>query len=273
MEKQAAKLVQNFVNEVLYGDWEKLKTFDFQTLRTSEKYGSPGRNFDCDDTELMRAVYVVLWGDFLPELNMDNFGYRKQYRGDTINSFHTMFGRELTDAPGFFAGLEKYHPTDEFREKVRSFGKICSNIGNYAVLPNCFAEQTTLNCYRGTNDWHDFFDRFLIELHKVLTAADEQDTILHKLVSVNDFCLQKFNSKTGAEEFINDMFLDDYCDAAGMPQIIFPMNYHWKDEQNAEQYFHDAGVYLEKAEKIIRNRGKKIVGLLKAKVRETAGQY
>lgn len=60
MEKQSTELIRKFVNEVLSGDWEKFKTFDLKKLRMSAEYGCPGRNFDCDDTELMRAVYVVL---------------------------------------------------------------------------------------------------------------------------------------------------------------------------------------------------------------------
>ena len=92
MEKQAAALVADFVNEYIAGDWEKLKSFDFRELRNSDKYGCPDRNFDCDDCNLMRAVYVVLWNGCLPQLTLDNCGARRRYRGDTLNTFHTMFG-------------------------------------------------------------------------------------------------------------------------------------------------------------------------------------
>ena len=87
MRMKGAELIRKFVDEVLSGDWKKFETFDVRTLQTSELYGCPGRNFDCDDTELMRAAYVVLWGDFFPDLTMENYGYRKQYRG--IPSIHS----------------------------------------------------------------------------------------------------------------------------------------------------------------------------------------
>lgn len=258
--------MREFVDEYFSGEWEQLCSFDFRALKDSEKYGCPDRNFDCDDTNIMRAVYVVLWSELFPNLNMNNFGYRRQYRGDTLNTFHTMFGREIEGKSGFFAGLEKYSPSEEMREKVRHYGRMCSNIGNYAVLPNYFACQTSLNCYRGTNDWHDFFDRFLIELYNVLTGAECKDETLKELVKVNDFCFSRFRGTEGSKALIKGLYLEDYCDDSGVPATLFAMNYHWKAPGEPEQYFCDAEKFLEKAEAIIRRRSVKIVELLKAKV-------
>ena len=266
MTEQAVQLVKEFVNEELSGDWQKFINFDFNLLHDSGKFGCPERNFDCDDTNIMRAIYVVLWQDKLPNLAMDNIGYRKQYRGDTVNTFHTMFGRAIEGRPGFFAGLEKYSPPDEMREKVRHFGKLCSNIGNYVVLPNFYARQTTLNCYRGTNDWHDFFDRFLMELYKVLTGTDGADDTLQDLVKANDFCFQKFQGRAGFAEFIQTLLLKNYCSKSCIPQKIFAMNYHWMNEKARERYLQAAELYLEKNEEIIRCRAEKIIALLHQKV-------
>lgn len=263
MKEQAEKLVSDFVGEILVGDWEQLKNFDFRTLQDSEKYGSPDRHFDCDDTSIMRAIYVVLWHDSFPYLNLSNFGSCKQYRGDTMNTFHTMFGREKEERRGFYDGLEKYNPSDELRQKARKFNRLCSNIGNYVVLPNFFAEQTSINCYRGTNDWRDFFDRFLQELYKVLTDSANQDETLKKLVKVNEFGFRNFQGKAGFKKFIKTLFLEDYCDDSGVPQNVFAVNFHWKDIQNREQYLHDAELYLTQTEKIITNRADRIISSLK----------
>ena len=266
MERQAEQLIKDFVTEFLADDWEQFKYFDMNSLKTSEKFGCPGRNFDCDDSNLMRAVYVVLWGKDFPYLNMHNFGYRKQYRGDTMNTFNTMFGRESEEKTGFFAGLEKYAPSDELREKVRQFDKLCRNIGNYVILPNYFARNTSLNCYRGTNEWHDFFDRFGIEIHKVLTGFEQQDEVLQELVKVNNFAFQNFQGEDGFRKFSQILLLDDYCDNSGKPLEIFAMNYHWRNEHDPEQYFHDAEIYLEKTEKIIRSRADKMISMLKENI-------
>ena len=134
------------------------------------------------------------------------------------------------------------------------------------VLPNYFARQTNLNCYRGTNDWRDFFDRFLIELHKVLTGADRQDEVLQELVKVNNFAFQKFQGEDGFRKFARILLLDNYCDNTGKPQEIFAMNYHWMNEHDPKQYFHDAVIYLEKTEKIIRSRADKMINMLKENI-------
>lgn len=72
-----------------------------------------------------------------------------------MNTFNTMFGKEVENQPGFFRGAEKYHPSDEFREKVRQFDKLCRNIGNYVVLPNYFA------CRTNWSEIRQFADRSL----------------------------------------------------------------------------------------------------------------
>lgn len=263
MDPRSLQLVNDFVSEFCGGNWELLKTFDFKTLFSSEKFGCPGRNFDCDDTNIIRAIYVLLWQDLFPKLNLDNFGYLRQYRGDTINTFHTMFGREISGRPGFFAGLEKYSPSDELRQKVRDFGKLCSSLGNYVVLPNCFARSTTLNCYRGTNAWRDFFDRFLIELHKVLTSAPDPDETLSELVKINSFCFDHFTGQENFSRFTEALCLSDYCDESGLPKLVFSLNYHWKNEADPEQYFRDAELYLEKTAFIIRRRADQMAARLK----------
>lgn len=267
MGKESEKLVKEFLESELSGKWENLMTFDFRQLHHSGKFGSPGRSFDCDDTNIMRAIYSILWEDDIPFLHDNNFGCRKQYRGDTMNTFHTMFGREIEGKPGFFAGLEKYAPSDELREKVRQFGKLCCNIGNYAVLPNWFARGTTFNCYRGINEWHDFFDRFLIELHKVMTGCGSQDETLQELVKVNDFCFRKFKGDRAWQDFIRILLLEDYCGNSGKPQNIFNMNYHWMNENAREKYLADAEIYLEKTGKLIRNRAERMISILKSKIR------
>lgn len=268
MDNTAQLLVKEFIAEKLNGNLCDLKTFDFKTLHGSEKYGTPDRNFDCDDTNIMRAVYVVLWGDAMPYLSLQNIGNGKNYRGDTMNTFHTMFGREIAEKAGFFAGVEKYSPTDDLREKVRNFAKICSNIGNYCILPNWYCRQTTLNCYRGTNQWRDFFDRFLIQLYRVLCDEDEQDETLKELVAKNNFCFSKFKSKKGFAELSRIMMFDDYLDSESeLPHEIFPLNYHWKDTSKREKYLRDAEIYLDNVEKIILHRSDMMIKKLAEKLK------
>ena len=208
-------------------------------------------------------------GSGVPELSMDTLGNAEKYRGDTMNSFHTMFGREIPDRPGFYAGLEKYHPSDEMRERVREFGnKYCSTIGNFVVLPNRYVRDTTLNFYRGTNQWRDFFDRFLVRLRNELCDCGEKDPLLEELVDANAFCFDKFRSKNGFRILKNRLFLADYCDSDGIPEERFPLNYHWKDPADAVRYFSDADQYLRMAEEIIGRRSGRMLTELKGKLQQ-----
>ncbi|MBQ9337278.1 MAG: hypothetical protein IJS14_08290 [Lentisphaeria bacterium] len=269
MNEKAKRLILDFIREKLDGQLDNLRTFDLKTLRDSEKFGCPGRRFDCDDTEIMRAVYAALWEDLLPELSPDTLGDNGKYRGDTLNSFHTMFGREIPDRPGFYAGLENYDPSDEIRERVREFGnRYCSTVGNFAVLPNLYARNTTLNCYRGTNQWRDFFDRFLIELEKVLCGGERKDPLLDELVQTNAFCFDRFRGREGFRTLVRILLLENYCDSRNgyAPKVIFPLNYHWKDPADAETYFRDVCSYLDTAESVICSRGRAIRDILRTKL-------
>lgn len=269
MDEKARHLLQDFVQEKLDGKLDNIRTFDLKTLRGDDKFGCPGRYFDCDDTEIMRTIYVVLWSDFLPELSMDTLGNAGKYRGDTMNSFHTMFGREIPERSGFYAGLEKYHPSDELREQVREFGnRSCSTVGNFVVLPNLYVQNTTLNFYRGTNQWHDFFDRFLIQLTNVLCDGNEKDPLQEELVKANAFCFDKFKGRKGFQALAKILLLEDYCDDEYAPGIVFPMNYHWKNPADATTYFRDAKSYLENAKRIISCRSRKIADVLQTKLAE-----
>lgn len=267
MDEKARHLLQNFIQEKLDGKLDNIRTFDIKMLRDDDKFGCLGRYFECDDTDIMRAIYVVLWSDFLPELSMDTLGNTEKYRGDTMNSFHTMFGREIQERSGFYAGLEKYHPSDELRELVREFGnRYCSTVGNFVVLPNLYVQNTTLNFYRGTNQWHDFFDRFLIQLKNVLCDCNGKDQLLEELVKANAFCFDKFKGREGFQELEKILLLEDYCDDEHAPVTVFPMNYHWKDPADAATYFRDAKAYLENAKRIISCRSRKIADVLQAKL-------
>lgn len=97
--------VADFVAEYLGGEWEGLREVNpllfynsKMPLAYCEWLKCPGRSFDCDDTDLARAVYREVWKLESPE-----------FRGDTMNSFRTIFGRErfthdVCDVPRVYAG-------------------------------------------------------------------------------------------------------------------------------------------------------------------------
>ena len=86
------ELVTRFIEKRLGGDITLLATFPLGDLRYDDMYGCPGRNFDSDDTELMRAIYCLVFGDVWKHLSMDNLGDGK-LRGDTLNTYNTLFSQ------------------------------------------------------------------------------------------------------------------------------------------------------------------------------------
>ncbi len=117
----AIDLVLKFVDEELQGNLDALADFDLATLEGHPLYGAPDRTFDTDDCHLVRALFEVLYADALPGLALPTLGTGRAYRGDTLNTFHTLFGRPIPEQPGRFAGLERHHPSDDLRARAAAF--------------------------------------------------------------------------------------------------------------------------------------------------------
>jgi len=271
-DDEAKKLLLQFTAEELDGDWEKLKDFDFLELKHSKVYGCPGRGFDCDDTNLARAIYALVWGGTFKDLTSHNQGRGMPYRGDTMNSFHTMFGRELKDSPGLFAGFEKYAPDDAFRERVKTFHRRYHSIGNFVVLPNLPVDNgDTINLYRGTHPaWRDYFDRFLIHLDRCFCDSPEQDPGLRQLVKKNDFFFQPFRGSGKLHRLAEICLWEDYLGDDGSPTQIFEFYFHWKKSDNHDAYFKAAKLYLEESLRIIDRRTARMIATLKLRLSQSS---
>lgn len=88
----ALELLSNFVEEILAGDVEGLRTYCFDEL--SKFIG----DIDPDMTLIMKAIYIILWGDIY-DLSFENMGPWNMegtyaFRGDTMNSFGSLIGKK-----------------------------------------------------------------------------------------------------------------------------------------------------------------------------------
>ena len=118
-DPEALRLLRQFVAEELNGNLQALADYDLATLEGHPLYGAPGRTFDTDDCNLARAIYALLYTDAMPGLSLATLGTGRPYRGDTMNSFHTLLGRPIADQPGRFAGLERHQPSDDLQRAAR----------------------------------------------------------------------------------------------------------------------------------------------------------
>ena len=102
---QCYNLLKDFISEKLDGDIENFKNYNFLLLENDKKFGrcsESGNGFDPDDTEIARAVYYLLFSNKVHDTDLDfsfsDIGTHKKYRGDTLNTFNTLFGEKLERA-------------------------------------------------------------------------------------------------------------------------------------------------------------------------------
>ena len=270
-------ILRNFVKDKLDNNIENFVNYDFENLKYDQIYGCKNPEyFDCDNTYIMKAIYQLLFSKAFPAINdWRNIGSGKFYRGDTLNTFHTLFGREIPENRGHFYGIERFAPIDEnLYNRIRKFKKSICTLGNFVVLPNYSywtgRKNVTINTYRGCNNWKDYFDQFMIALENCLTNEKNPDEILYNLVHKRNY--EAFNAYSSFDGFVklaNYLLLDDYLDENNHAKNLFTafdgkVFYHWdKPQKSKELYLEGVDNYITIASKIINNRGQKMVEILK----------
>lgn len=255
-KKIAASVIERFADKYLDGNIDDIVSFPLSRLYCDKEFGCPNdRRFDFDDTNLMRAIYVLIFSDFWPGLTFDSLE-NYAYRGDTMNTYNTMFGKPDYSKCIMHPGLDRFNPSNELKEKVVDFRLNRYNlIGNMVVLPNVEFESETINRYRGCNHTHDFFDRFLLDFKAVLTKNPEADEKLCHLVDVNTEYLDKYFSENGFKKLTTNLFFEDYLDSNGNPEVLSKGFYYWIKGVSADEYLAEANRYIDFSIQVITNRG------------------
>lgn len=259
----ARQLVRQFVAEELGGDLSALAAYDLARLEGHPEYGAPGRIFDADDCNLARAIYALLYADAFPGLDLSTLGTGRPYRGDTMNSFHTLLGRPIEDQPGRFAGLERNRPSEQQRAQALQFRSTYHTIGNFMPLPNRSINRATLNTYRGTHqEWFDAFPEFLVQLRLALLQDPAADDFLGQLVAENEEAFRAFRGPDGLAEFARRLDLQDYLDPrTGLPLAHYQPAAHYKSPSRAA-YLAAVDRYLTVAPKLIEQRANRMIARL-----------
>lgn len=78
-------LIRSFVDKHLDGNIDALATYELSSLKDNKMYGNPERYYDSDDTELIRAIYCVVFRNAWPDIQQNLESYK--LRGDTLNTF------------------------------------------------------------------------------------------------------------------------------------------------------------------------------------------
>jgi len=277
MTEKSLDLIKNFVDERLNKNIDNLGKFNFTGLEGNETYdGCPKGSFDADNTKLAKAIYYVIWKDELPDLKtIEDIGTGKKYRGDTLNTFTTLFGKKENEET-FYSRAQKFgSDDDEFKELVSQFRSEFLTIGNFMLLPNLSQPYAkTINMYRGSwFVWCDFFDRFLLELKYCLTNDIKQDQIFKKLIDENSFYFKNDKLNT-IQKFSDINFLEKYFMPDGDVEVFFKPHYYPRvcslikspTKEQKEEYKEYAKNYIAKATEVIDYRASNIIEKLKSKL-------
>ncbi|WP_373598707.1 hypothetical protein [Paraclostridium bifermentans] len=283
--RQSIILINDFSNEVLGGEIDRLKTYCFENLKGDFKYSYPNIEqihnwrFDCDDTKLARAIYCVIWG-YIFGLKADNIGppYSKKtkqhYRGDTINSFQTLFGSYEKE---IFAYRARFYDLDK---DIKTWSNIIKfryqyhTIGNFILLQNNKSDRLRINNGRGKCKLKDYFDLFLLDVYEyqkgnacILKKQLEQNSF-YKEFSINSireiFFLDIYFNDKEPKEFIN-ISKDKRLKETGSKE------YRKKNENKCfseKEYKKLVNDYIEKSEEVIAKRSCKMVEMLKEEIKE-----
>lgn len=249
------ELIQQFVTKRLDGDINNFVTYDLAQLEGDKTFGCPGRSFDCDDTNVARAVYCLVFGDVFPNLTMETLQDRT-YRGDTMNSFRTLFGKYTE---GYATCEDVYNIPQELADKIHRFSHTYHTIGNMLPLPNKKTTQN-LNLMR-SNLWGDYFDRFLMEVRDYLWE-DSYHEKFTPLMEANDFAFEQYKgTEYGIGELMEGLMLHGYTKGGSMLQFLLPIKLRKKVPEVL--YLKHAEHYVDFCTELIEERGKMMTESLK----------
>lgn len=257
----AIEKIRRFSEKYLGGTLDNLLTFSMSKTYLDNEFGCPGRRFDCDDTEIMRSIYIVLFADVWPGLTFQSLA-DYTFRGETINTYNTMFGRPTDET--MHPGLDKFSPSAKLSEQVAQFRTTYHYIGNFVVLPNIEFGGDTINRYRGCHhNWRDFFDCFFVALEAVLTEQTDADVKLKDLVETNRSALMPYFGTVGFRKLATLLLLEDYLNADGSPFVNSKGFYWWQKGVDRDEYFAEAERFIDFSTQVIEKRGRRMIAALK----------
>lgn len=267
-----------FNKEALGGDITKLANSDISLLirnvsDVKERNLYIGNINDPDMFKITQAIYIVLWGDIY-DLTFDKLGPwgKKKYpfRGDTMNSFNTVYGKEMLIA-------KRYKLDDALMESIVAYQSLYHSIGNFIVIPNRMNVNSKRSNYYSMQDYFDSFIGAIYQ-YKNQNVETEYSSFFKELKDC--FAKNPEYEHLSFERIIRKFYLDNYV-KNGQPYNVFNISYDLRKKEyvgrnrrsktkfiSDEEYLIIARNYSEKATTIIQYRGEKICEKLKKCINE-----
>lgn len=282
---KALEGIREFTEKVFGGNIDALRDFCFDDLTEYI-----GEIHDPDMFWIVQAIYIVLWGDIY-DLTFDKMGKwdlegTHAFRGDTMNSFGSLFGKESQNKE--FGFRAKYFGADknpELWNKIEKFYKMYHWLGNFIVIPNRASLRNGINGARagyynrenceGMRDYFDWFLKAVAEYQgKVKKGSNDFNKFESQLQRNPEYSPFFLDIKDWEECF----FLKDYF-KDGKPELLFqtPLDRRLMitaelEERRGVGYYQDEEYlaiiedYLDKSMAVIVYRTNKMVDVLKEKI-------
>lgn len=249
------KLIQEFIDEKLGGDINKLVEFDFTTLKDDKKYGDcKGFAFSVDKCNIVQAIMSVTFDDLWPRLTMDSIEHYT-YTVSRVNLPQYLFGSNILDE--YFKGLQKFNPTKEQHRRCLKVYHMLERIGNMWVLPKGIAVD------KDTYHYHGYADLYLQDLYKVMTGKAPRVIALKGMVYDARHQMGHLEGAEGFTRLAEGLYLDDYLDYYRKPTDVLPHVWSMMNDLKAETYFQAVDEYCTFMERFVAKRGKLITEKLR----------
>ena len=270
---EAKNIIKDFINDALDGDINNLKNNDITLLIRKISDGNKRKKYygDINDPDMYyitQAIYIVVWGHIY-NLTFDNMGswgeLQHPFRGDTMNSFNSIFGKDMLIA-------KRYNLDEMLMKKVKEYKKLYHSIGNFIVIPNRLNVNSTRANYYTIQD---YFDSFIGALYQFKNPSEntEYSNFLKELN--NAFLENEEFSNISFEKYTSNFFLEDYL-KNGIPYNVFNIPYELREKEyigrnkrsktmfiSKNEYISMVNNYYEVAKIIIENRANNIINILK----------
>ena len=209
------QLVNNFIEEYLDGDIDRLASFDLRQLNGTERYGEMhGSAFEVCSSELVRALAALAFADIAKKDVMFD-----KIRGTLVLSpaqliKEDLWGEQFDDSflmPTYFHHNDKPSVTS----RILPCAAMCNTIGNLYLLPS------SLNEYRYYRTNGQFLiDHTLADLHKVLTGKIHSKQ-MEKVVSDSRDFFEPYHGTDGWKKLMQRWLMIDLVDRYYNPKSIF----------------------------------------------------
>ena len=246
----ALRLLNEFVDEILNGDIDKMVDFDFSSISENHKYG----DMMLARAPIVRAIMALAFADAWPGFNVDAINHYT-YWCDAINHYQQLFGANILDQ--YFKGMQKFNPTPEQHQRAVKVAHMTYYIGNVWVLPSKASIGNHKDKFKG------YVDRLLKAMYACMTEQGRVDKELKGILYTNRKLMVDYQGEEGFHKFIENMMLDDYVDETGKPKEVFAWVWSMMKDLDKETYFNAVDEYCSFMESFVIKRGEKIVERLK----------